>query len=348
MLAVRGPGRTPPRSGVSLHLRPGAVSAAGTAPPTANSVAVSRPTTGEALRVLIADDDPGVRAILRLTVEAEGFQAVEAADGVSALALLRLRYVDLALLDLRMPGMSGEQVLANAADVAREVPIIMLTAVERSRALIGLRLGAHDYVVKPFEPFELTSRLLAAARVREAFLSGRARRQNLTERLDELERASLTDELTGLGNRRLLQRALSDAAERSATDREPFSVVIIDVDHFKCINDQNGHDVGDAVLQRVGLELARALRADDTPGRWGGDEFLAVLPSTPGDSVMAAVARIRLGMSSAIFPVPITTTMGVATGCGPADVVVRAADQALLAGKRDGRDCVRIATPALV
>src|SRR5690242_8447894 len=117
-----------------------------------------------------------------------------------------------------MPGMSGEQVLANASDVAREVPIIMLTAAERSRALIGLRLGAHDYIVKPFEPLELSGRLLAAARVRDAFLQGRARRQTLARQLDEVERASLSDELTGLGNRRLLQRALVDAEERSARD----------------------------------------------------------------------------------------------------------------------------------
>ena len=300
------------------------------------------------LRVLIADDDPSVRALLRLTVESEGFFPVEAADGVAALALLRSGYVDLALLDLRMPGMSGEQVLANASDVAREVPIIMLTAAERSRALIGLRLGAHDYIVKPFEPLELSGRLLAAARVRDAFLQGRARRQTLARQLDEVERASLSDELTGLGNRRLLQRALVDAEERSSREREPFSVIIIDVDHFKAINDENGHDVGDEVLQKVGLELARALRADDTPGRWGGDEFLAVLPATPADAVMSAVARIRLGLSATTFPVPITTTIGVATGMGPVDVVVRAADQALLAGKRDGRDCVRIAAPALV
>ena len=313
-----------------------------------NFVTVSRPTTGEQLRVLIADDDPGVRTLLRLTVEAEGFDAVEAADGVSALALLRSGYIDLALLDLRMPGMSGEQVLANACDIAREVPIIMLTAAERSRAHIGLRLGAHDYIVKPFEPIELSSRVLAAARVREAYVKGHARRQSLAEQLEEVERAALSDELTGLANRRLLQRALLVAAERSARDREPFSVIIVDVDDFKGINDHYGHDVGDEVLQRVGLELARALRADDTPGRWGGDEFLAVLPATPSDMVMAAVARIRLGLSSAPFPVRITTTMGVATGVGPVEVVIRAADQALLAGKREGKDCVRVASPALV
>jgi diguanylate cyclase (GGDEF)-like protein len=238
-------------------------------------------------------------------------------------------------------------VLANAVDVAGEVPIIMLTGAERSRALIGLRLGAHDYVVKPFDPAELSSRVLAAARVRDAYLKGRARRQNLVEQLEQVERVALSDELTGLANRRLLQRALNEAAERSRRDREPFSVILIDVDDFKTINDVNGHDVGDQVLQRVGLEIARALRADDTPGRWGGDEFLAVLPATPADTVMAAVARIRLGLSEATFPVPISTTIGVATGLGPVEVVVRAADQALLAGKREGKDCVRIAAPAL-
>jgi diguanylate cyclase (GGDEF)-like protein len=303
---------------------------------------------GEQLRVLIADDDPGVRALLRFTVEAEGFVAVEAADGVAALAILRAGLVDLALLDLRMPGMSGEQVLANATDIAGEVPVIMLTGSERSRALIGLRLGAHDYIVKPFDPAELSSRVLAAARVREAFLRGRARRQTLVQQLEQAERVALSDELTGLANRRLLQRALNIAAERSARDGEPFSVVIVDIDDFKAINDNNGHDVGDQVLQRVGLEIARALREEDVPGRWGGDEFLAVLPATPADVVMAAVARIRLALSAAPFPVPVTTTMGVATGIGPVDVVVRAADQALLTGKREGKGGVRIALPALV
>src|SRR5947209_13074852 len=265
-------------------------------------------------------------------------QPVEAPDGVSALALLAAGFVDVALLDLKMPGLTGEQVLAKAVEVAPDVPILVLTGADRSRGAIGLRLGAHDYIAKPFEPMELVARLHAAARVRAALRAGTARRQRLAQELEWMERAALTDELTGLANRRFLSRALDDAAKRAACEGVPFSLLLLDIDHFKQVNDESGHDVGDAVLQRVGLELARALRADDVPGRWGGDEFLAVLPATDTDATLAVVTRLRANLAAAPFPVPITATFGVATGTASADALLRAADHALLAGKRDGRN----------
>src|SRR5205807_6382439 len=123
----------------------------------------------------------------------------------------------------------------------------------------------------------------------------------------------------------------------------PFSLLLLDIDHFKQVNDESGHDVGDAVLQRVGLELARALRADDVPGRWGGDEFLAVLPATSTEAALAVAERVRAGLSASQLPAPVTTTIGIASGAGQADLVLHAADQALLAAKRDGRNSVRVA-----
>src|SRR5947209_9929352 len=270
-------------------------------------------------------------------------QPVEAPDGVSALALLAAGFVDVALLDLKMPGLTGEQVLAKAVEVAPDVPILVLTGADRSRGAIGLRLGAHDYIAKPFEPMELVARLHAAARVRAALRAGTARRQRLALELDRMERAALTDELTGLANRRFLSRALDDAAKRATCEGVPFSLLLLDIDHFKQVNDESGHDVGDAVLQRVGLELARALRADDVPGRWGGDEFLAVLPATSTEAALAVAERVRAGLSATQLPAAVTTTIGIASGAGQADLVLHAADQALLAAKRDGRNSVRVA-----
>src|SRR5947209_20324364 len=259
-------------------------------------------------------------------------QPVEAADGVSALALLAAGYVDVALLDLKMPGLTGEQVLAKAVEVAPDVPILVLTGGDRSRGAIGLRLGAHDYIPKPFDPQELVARIHAAARVRTALRAGTARRNSLARQLDQMERAASTDELTGLANRRLLQRALTDAAQRAAREGVPFSLLLLDIDRFKQINDEHGHHIGDQVLQRVGLELARALRADDIPGRWGGDEFLVVLPATDPDAALAAVHRIQARLRDASMPVPITTTIGVATGSDAAERVLRAADAAMPPG----------------
>lgn len=301
------------------------------------------PVNPGTLRVLVADDDPSLRSLLSMTLISEGMRPVEAADGVSALAILAAGLVDLALLDLRMPGLTGEQVLAQAVEIAPDVPILVLTGADRARGAIGLRLGAHDYIAKPFDPLEFVARLRAAARVRAALRAGTARRNLLARELGLMERAALTDELTGLANRRFLRRALTNAATRAARERVPFSLVMLDVDHFKQVNDTAGHDIGDALLQRVGLELARALRGDDVPGRWGGDEFLAVLPATCADAALGVVARIRLGLQAAPLPVPVTTTIGVATGMKSADAVLRGADQALLEAKRAGRNCVRVA-----
>jgi two-component system cell cycle response regulator len=303
---------------------------------------------GTGLRILVADADPGTRALLRLAVRTEGGRPVEAEDGVSALAILYAGIVDMALIDLRLPGLTGEQVLANAGESLRDVPVLALTEVERSRAMVGLRAGAHDYIPKPFEPLELSTRIRAAARVRAAMKAGTARRQHLLDQLTSLERAAFTDELTGVGNRRLLRRALDTASHRASREGLPYSVVVVDVDNFKSVNDALGHDVGDAVLQRVAVELARALRADDTAGRWGGDEFMAVLPATTTDAAVAAVGRVRAGIASAPLPVRVTITIGIATGLGPADEVLREADQALLEGKRAGRDCVRFAAGTTV
>jgi diguanylate cyclase (GGDEF)-like protein len=295
------------------------------------------------LRVLIADDEPSVRLLLRLTLQSEGFRTMEAADGVSALALLLTGCVDICLLDLRMPYLTGEQVLASAGSAVDEVPVIVLTGLDRSRGTMGLRLGAHDYIAKPFEPLELTARVEAAARVRRALRTGQARRLTLSSHLSTLEKAALTDELTGLGNRRLLRKALEDVAARSSQDGTTYSVAILDVDYLKAINDAHGHDIGDVVLQKVALEISRALRGDDIPVRWGGDEFVIVLPQTDHAAALLVVERIRKALAVSVVPAPVSVTVGIASGRYAADDLMRDADRALLDGKRAGRNCVQVA-----
>ena len=293
--------------------------------------------------MLIADDEPSVRLLLRLTLQAEGYRTLEAADGVAALALIFAGGVDIGLLDLRMPYLTGEQVIASAGEALDEVPVIVLTGLERSRGTMGLRLGAHDYIAKPFEPGELAARVEAAARVRRALRAGTARRLSLHADLTALEKAALTDDLTGLGNRRLLRRALEQIVATAAVDGAAYSVAILDVDHLKTINDRLGHDVGDAVLQRVALEISRALRADDVPVRWGGDEFVIVLPQTDSAAALLVIERIRAALAVAAVPTPVTLTVGIASGRHPADDMLRDADRALLDGKRAGRNCVHVA-----
>ena len=284
-----------------------------------------------------------MRLLLRLTLQAEGFRTLEAADGVSALAMIYARCVDICLLDLRMPYLTGEQVIASAGRALDEVPVIVLTGLERSRGTMGLRLGAHDYIAKPFEPMELAARVEAAARVRRALLAGTARRMSLHADLSALEKAALTDDLTGLGNRRLLRRALEQVVAESAQDGTAYSVAILDVDYLKTINDRLGHDVGDAVLQKVALEISRALRADDVPVRWGGDEFVIVLPNTDSAAAVLVIERIRTSLAVASVPTPVTLTVGIASGRHAADDMLRDADRALLDGKRAGRNCVHVA-----
>ena len=225
--------------------------------------------------IVVVDDSLVVRAMLARQLDDHGYQVVEAMDGEAALAIRAAQAPDAVLLDLNLPGISGYEVLAalRADPQTADIPVIILTERQSAEdAAHGLELGAHDYLRKPIYPVELIARVDAALRLRNA-------ETVLRKRNTQLELANRTDFLSGLANRRHMDELLGRACVDARRDKRPLGLLIVDVDHFKDINDMAGHVAGDAVLRRIGRGTAAIMRAEDTAGRWGGDEFLFLMPN---------------------------------------------------------------------
>lgn len=290
--------------------------------------------------VLVADDSLVIRAVVRAHLEAKGYVVVEAVDGIDAVERCTATRPDVVLLDIEMPGLDGYQVLASvkAAPALRDIPVVFLTSRSGMDDVVaGLQAGAHDYLRKPFEPPELVARVAAAAQVKKLY-------DQLRERNAELDRMSRVDALTGLFNRRHLEEELDRQSSTARRDGTPLALLLLDIDHFKSVNDTYGHPAGDVVLQEFGRRLRGHLRAGDVAGRWGGEEFLVVLPRTdlPGALVVAERIRsttCREPVTAAGLPILVTVSGGCAAGPldDPADLV-SGADAALYEAKAAGRN----------
>ena len=290
--------------------------------------------------VLVAEDSLVVRAVLRRQLEEHGYRVVEADDGAEALRLSREHRPDVILLDVEMPRLDGHQVLAElkADATLADTPVVFLTGRTKTEDVVdALRLGAHDYLRKPFDHAELIARVTAAARVK-------ALHDELQRRADELDRVSRTDTLTGLYNRRHLDEHLRSMVSGAKRRKQWLAVLMVDVDHFKNVNDTLGHAAGDEVLCEVARRLTRGLRAEDVAGRWGGEEFLVLLPQTDLDGALVAAERLRSLIAGgpvrlADGTVPVTVSVGCASGLGPeGEDLVQRADAALYDAKEAGRN----------
>ena len=287
--------------------------------------------------VLVADDNADLRALVRLHLEAGGWVVRQAVDGVDALASCRWSPPDLVVLDVQMPRLDGWEVLARLKvdPGVGHVPVIMLTSRCATSDLVdGLRQGAHDYLAKPFAPAELCARADAALRVKR--LTDELRRQNV-----ELSRIGRTDWLTGLPNRMHVEERMAELASAARRHVQDLALIMLDIDRFKQVNDELGHPAGDAVLREVAARLRSAVRAEDMVGRWGGDEFVVVLPGTDLQRSRAVAVRLRAAVARAPIDVGAGRLCRVGASAGSAtgnhvEALVAAADKALYAAKRSG------------
>ncbi len=301
------------------------------------------------MKVLIAEDVRVMRRALQETLEGWGYEVVAAGDGAEAWDALTAEGAPrLAVLDWMMPGLDGVEVCRLAREhQGFEVPpyILLLTAMDGTDNLVvGLDAGADDFLVKPYKPAELRARLAVGRRFVE--LSERLAAAN--RRLDAQAR---TDVLTGLLNRRAVFERLEEERSRALREETPFFVGILDIDHFKQVNDTYGHAAGDEVLRGVAAAASSVLRQYDLLGRVGGEEFLVMVSRTQGLAGRTLLARIRSHVAAGAVVVDgvsisVTVSLGGALWEGESvgELVARA-DGALYEAKRGGRDRVVIAPP---
>ncbi|MFO0549412.1 MAG: diguanylate cyclase [Polyangiaceae bacterium] len=297
--------------------------------------------------VLVVDDSPSERAALVTELEQSGHfeRILVASDGATALRAVAERMPDVIVSDLFMPGMDGMQLLRMRAAHAelREIPLLILTAdTSKARKLELFERGASDYVQKPVDPRELIARVLVHMRLRLA--------------LEELRRMSCTDALTGLVNRRHFDHVLTSELAKVTRYRHALSIVMVDIDHFKQVNDTHGHAVGDAALRAVASALTAGVRKADVVARYGGEELVVVLANTNLDGAKLVAERLRAAVELAQFAtndaaLTVTASFGVAavepnTSLAPGTLIERA-DAALYAAKHAGRNQVVVWTPEI-
>lgn len=302
--------------------------------------------------VLIIDDSDSVRARIISTLESYGLfdRYHEADDGLEGFKRLLSAPVDVILCDLEMPRIDGFKFLnmIKARPDLQDVPVIILTGMnDRELKIKGLEQGANDFITKPFDPEELVARVKIHLKIKH--LQDDLKRTN--ELLLEL---SNTDHLTGLFNRRYLMEALEKEFQRNLRKKGNLSLIILDIDHFKKVNDTYGHLQGDIVLNKVALQLQKELRSYDIAARYGGEEFVALLPDAVLKEATFVAERVRLAVqgtkfSGALASLTLTVSMGIATLPTPdgttVDNFIKMADDALYRAKANGRNRVECFTP---
>jgi len=290
------------------------------------------------MKILIAEDQPTAALFLSRTLEKLGHQVSVARDGEEAWGLLRQGDAPLLISDWMMPNLDGPDLCRRirAVGAERYIYIILLTSRDRREdRLKGLRAGADDFLTKPPDPDELAVRLEIAERI--LAVHDQLARQNT--RLAEL---ATIDELTGTKNRRRFREDLELLFSQAIRLRSPLSLIMLDIDHFKQLNDTFGHPAGDEVLHRVGSILSTAVRSHDVVARYGGEEFAVLLPATEADEALEVAERLRQAISGRSWPHrQVTASLGVATtlpDTPSSATLLSQADQALYHSKQNGRD----------
>lgn len=297
--------------------------------------------------ILIIDDSETIRHNIRETLDSHGLFKTfhEAGDGVEGFKALIENRVDIILCDLEMPRMDGFKFLAMLAtrEELRDIPVIMLTSHEdRDFKVRGLEQGASDYITKPFDPGELVARVKVHLKLKT--LQDQLKRSN-----ELLTQLSNTDHLTGLYNRRFLVDALGKEFQRASRKQGHLSLVMLDIDYFKRVNDTYGHQAGDAVLVALAGMVRQHLRSYDVAARYGGEEFLLVLPEATLEESVAVAERLRhetteLAFDRNLRDLCLTISLGVAAypdnHADSMESLIWQADEALYQAKQNGRNRV--------
>jgi diguanylate cyclase (GGDEF)-like protein len=302
-------------------------------------------------KILLVEDNKTQARFIKDFLEKKGYEVIWVEKGTSAIKTAKTTPVDLVLLDLVLPDISGNEVCRWLTEnpETKDIPIIILTAkTDISERVAVLEAGAHDYLPKPFDEAELNARIYAALRTKALQDELKQRNRQLMELTKKLELMAITDPLTGVYNRRHFEKLIKTEFSKAVRYKSPLSCLMVDVDHFKRINDRYGHDAGDSVLRKVTEILSSSLREVDVLARWGGEEFIILLPNTDRDKALVVAERILRNISGHRFEKlaereRVTVSIGVAVVDGDTkdwEALIKQADDALYRAKAKGRNRV--------
>jgi diguanylate cyclase (GGDEF)-like protein len=295
-------------------------------------------------RILVVDDDAETARLVRGWYMGQPVQILEASDGDEGVRRAAAEKPDIILMDLMMPGTNGFEASRRlkADPVTAGIPVILLSARrEPQTKREGFDAGIDHYVEKPFDLDEMDARIRSMIEKSKAYL--------------RLEEEATVDEKTGLANYRVFYKKLREEWERSERYKLPLSIVMLDLDDFKRVNDSVGHPAGDRVLREFAVLLSGGARGTDLPARYGGEEFAMILPHTDRDRAQRVAERIRAAVADFSFlepdlPLRVTVSAGAATFApavpiASAEQLVAAADRALYAAKKAGKNRVVVHEP---
>jgi two-component system cell cycle response regulator len=299
-------------------------------------------------KVLLVDDRPSSYERLKSTLE-KRFEVDVHSDPESALFHIADTPYDAVIISLSLRDYDGLRLCSQLRNLekTRSLPIMIVADPEQdAKVMRGLDMGVNDYLMRPIDPNELMARVITQVR-RKHYAD------QLRESVEQTMEMAIMDGLTGLHNRRYFDTHVKTLTNQATSRGKTLSLVLTDIDFFKSINDTHGHDVGDDVLREFGDRIRRSVRGADLACRYGGEEFVLVLPDSDQDAAVAIAERLRARMDNDPIPVSggqkhltITISLGVATVQGPndtAEALLKRADEALYRAKREGRNRVMLA-----